>query len=358
MNPPVTARIPLVDYRPQPAVRLSENIPQRPAAPVIEAHNHLGRWLTPWVREGGGWMVEDVGALVAMLDQLNIAAVVNLDGGWEDELEANLDRYDRARPERFVTFCHVDWSRLAEPGGPDALVRSLERSRAQGARGLKVWKNLGLGIRDASGAFVLPNDPRAAPVFARAGELGLPVIIHVADPVAFFSPLDARNERLEELGEHPEWSFHGPEFPRFERIMESFEAVVSAHPGTRFVGAHVGCNAEDLGWVDRMLTSYPNLSIDISARISELGRQPRAARRLLVRHADRVLFGTDEFPPAVDQYRTYFRFLETADEHFAYSPDPDRPWPRGRWRISGLELDHDVLERIYATNARELLGLG
>jgi predicted TIM-barrel fold metal-dependent hydrolase len=324
---------------------------ERPAVRAVDAHNHLGRWLTEWVRPGGGWMVEDVGALLALMDSLDLDAIVNLDGRWGAELEANLDRYDRAHPGRFLTFCHVDWDEL------DGLVASLEASAAAGARGLKVWKDLGLGVRDEAGELLLPDDPRLADVWASAGELGLPVLIHTADPVAFFTPVDAANERLEELTVHPEWSFHGPEFPSFERLMEALEAVVAAHPGTTFIGAHVACCAEDLAWVGRMLDAYPNLHVDFSARIAELGRQPRATRRLFVDHPDRVLFGTDVFPPRREAYETYFRFVETADEHFAYSPDPENPWPQGRWRISGLDLPADTLAAIYRGNPARLLGL-
>ena len=128
------------------------------------------------------------------------------------------------------------------------------------------------------------------------------MLIHTADPVAFFDPVDARNERLEELAVHPDWSFHGDEFPSFERLLDAFEAVVAAHPQTTFIGAHVACCAEDLAWVGRMLDTYPNLHLDFSQRIAELGRQPRAARRLFVAHADRVLFGTDELPPRREAY--------------------------------------------------------
>jgi predicted TIM-barrel fold metal-dependent hydrolase len=343
--------ITLAEYRPRPALRVEATRVERPAVRAIDVHNHLGRWLTEWVRPGGGWMAEDVGALLALMDSLDLEAIVNLDGRWGDELEANLERYDRAHPGRFLTFCHVDWT------APDRLVASLEASRRAGARGLKVWKDLGLGVRDEAGAFLLPDDERIADVWSAAGALGLPVLIHTADPIAFFAPADATNERLEELAVHPEWRFDAPEFPSFERLLEAFEAVVASNPRTTFIGAHVACCAEDLAWVSRMLRSYPNLHLDFSQRIAELGRQPRAARRLFVDHADRVLFGTDELPPRRGAYETYFRFLETADEHFAYSPDPDDPWPQGRWRISGLDLPADTLAAIYRGNAVRLLGL-
>jgi predicted TIM-barrel fold metal-dependent hydrolase len=302
-------------------------------------------------------MVLDVPALVALMDELNIQTVVNLDGRWGAELEANLDRYDRAHPGRFATFCQVDWHVIANGGDASQLIASLRESKRRGACGLKVWKDLGLGIRDRAGEFVLPGDPRVAPVFEAAGELGLPVMIHTADPVAFFQPLDATNERLEELCVHPEWAVHGPEFPSFERLISSLETLVAGCPQTTFIAVHVGCYAENLAWVSRMLDTYANLFIDISARISELGRQPRAAHELFTRHAERILFGTDELPPSRAQYLTYFRFLETEDEYFPYSPDPEDPYPRGRWHIYGLGLSRSVLQAVYADNAERVLGI-
>ena len=319
----------------------------------MDAHNHLGRWLTP----DRGWAARDVGALLDAMSASNVEAIVNLDGRWGEELEANLDRYDRAHPGRFATFCHLDWTALSEPGWPDRITRDLRASAAAGARGIKVWKDLGLGLSDERDMPLLPDDGRLSNVWDTAGELRLPIVIHVADPVAFFEVVDERNERLEELLAHPEWSFSDPRFPRFERLIEALEAVVAAHPGTTFIGAHVGCYAEDLAWVRRMLSTYPNFHVDIAARIAELGRQPRAAGRLLVDHSDRVLFGIDLFPPDPADYAIYFRFLETADEYFDYATD-DVP-PEGRWTISGLDLPDDVLRKVYGENARRLIpGLG
>jgi predicted TIM-barrel fold metal-dependent hydrolase len=275
---------------------------------------------------------------------------VNLDGRWGDELEANLDRYDRAHPGRFATFCHVDWQAAIASGDVGGFgAASLRESVGAGARGVKVWKDLGLHLRDERGESILPDDARLGPIWETAGELGVPIFIHTADPVAFFDPVDERNERYEQLHQHPEWSFADPSFPRFERLIEALEALVAAHPATTFVGLHVGCYPEDLAWVGRMLATYPNLHVDIAARVAELGRQPRAARELFMAHPDRVLFGIDEFPPDPMNYAIYFRFLETADEWFAHSTDeiPEM----GRWGIAGVDLPDEVLRKVYADNA-------
>jgi predicted TIM-barrel fold metal-dependent hydrolase len=289
------------------------------------------------------------------MDEVNVATIVNLDGRWGDELAANLDRYDARHPDRFATFCHLDWSALTGPDPTGTLVRSLESSRAAGARGLKVWKDLGLRVRDAAGRLVLPDDERLADVFAAAGALGLPVLIHIADPLAFFAPLDRTNERVEELVAHPDWWFGDPSLPGFDQLLDALEAVVAAAPGTTFIGAHVGCAAEDLRRVGRMLGRYPNFHVDLGGRLGELGRQPRATRRLIEAYADQVVFGSDAFPPTAAAYHTYFRFLETDDECFPYAPDSDIP-PQGRWDISAISLAPPTLAAVYADNARRILG--
>jgi predicted TIM-barrel fold metal-dependent hydrolase len=181
----------------------------------------------------------------------------------------------------------------------------------------------------------------------------VPVLMHVADPVAFFCPVDRRNERLEELLRHPEWSYHSRRFPAHHRLMDALETLVASHPATTFIGAHVSW-AENLAWVSRMLATYANLSVDIAGRVAELGRQPRAAAALLRRHRDRVLFGSDVFPYRVEDVRVAFRLLETADEHFAYSGSAPAG-SQGRWRISGLDLPEDVRQAVYRDNATRLL---
>jgi predicted TIM-barrel fold metal-dependent hydrolase len=358
---------PLAEWHPQSRLVLPETEVPLPLVPAIDAHNHLGRWLgrfDDWLAidpadlvrgDERPWVVEDVGAAIATLDEAGIEAIVNLDGLWGDELERNLDRYDRAHPGRFLTFCHADLRAVGRPGfDAGQLVASLQRSHDAGARGLKIWKDLGLAIRDTRGEHVLPDDERFSPLFAAAGELRLPVLIHTADPVAFFDPIDVNNERLEELLDKPEWSYHERGVPRFERLVESLEALIARHPDTTFIVAHVGCYPENLAWVDRMLSSYPNMVIDVSQRMAELGRQPRTAARLIVKHRERVLFGTDSFPPPAPLYRRWYRFLESDDEYFPYFPYDGAP-PQGRWAISGLNLPAEVLVPVYRTNARRVL---
>jgi predicted TIM-barrel fold metal-dependent hydrolase len=342
--------LPLRDYRPQPMVRrqLTE-LPAAPPAPMIDAHNHLGRWLT------GSWSVPDVGALVATLDELGVEAVVNLDGMWGDELEANLVRYDRARAGRFATFAQWD-RRWFEAGAWEELGAQARASFTAGARGLKVWKDLGLHLRDERSRLVMPDDERLDPVWNAVAEAGVPVTIHIADPAAFFEPLDEHNERLEELLANPDWWFGDADrFPRYGQLLESLEALIARRVDVTWIGAHVLCNAEDTAWIGRMLDTYPNVHTDIAARIAELGRVPRAARDLLIAHPDRFLLGTDAFPPDPAVYEVHRRFLETADEAFAYDAEPDEAPSQGRWTISGLDLPGDVLAQVYSGNASRLI---
>ncbi len=339
----------LYDYAPVPALVTSVTDVPTARFPAVDVHNHLGRWLN----DGRRWMTHDVPALVAGMDELGVATVVNLDGRWDAELEANLDRYDRAHPGRFATFCHVDWSLLAQAGSPDKLVKQVHRAAAAGACGLKVWKDLGLSVRDESGALVAVDDARLAGIWEAAAELRLPVLIHTADPAAFWLPLDRHNERLEELTMRPDWHYGSRSVPARESLMTAFGRLVASHPGTTFIAAHVASSAENLAGVGRMLDEHPNLAVDLSAQLAELGRQPRAAREFITRHADRVLWGTDVFPFDRDSYRTWFRLLESDDEYFPYSTSPVPP--QGRWAVSGLALPPDVLEAVYAGNARRLI---
>jgi predicted TIM-barrel fold metal-dependent hydrolase len=235
------------------------------------------------------------------------------------------------------------------------MARGLEDSVRRGARGLKVWKPLGLQYRDTSGRLIPIDDIRLSDLWDAAASLHIPVLIHIADPVAFFQPLDRFNERWEELQGHPDWHFYGPNFPSFDALMEQFERLVARHPGTTFIGAHVGCYAENLAWVGRMIRTYPNFNVDIAARLGELGRQPYAARRFMIEHAGRIVFGTDAFPPRAADYAPMFRFLETADEYFPYSPED--PGPQGRWRIYGIDLPEGPLRALYHDTAARLLGV-
>jgi len=337
-----------VDFQPRSELVVPEHVVPRAKYPAIDAHNHLPV-------DDPRMQSADIAQLVREMDLLNVQAIVNLSGGTGETLQRNLDGLDRAYPGRFITFCNVDWTGVGAPGWIAGAVADLRADIATGAKGLKIFKNLGLTVRDTDGRLVMPDDPRLSDLWDTAAELGVPVLIHSADPVAFFRPLDRTNERWDELHRHPDWHFYGPEFPAFEELIASLYRLIEAHPGTTFITAHVGCYPENLGFVSRMLDRYPNMYTDISARIAELGRAPYSARAWFRKYADRILFGTDE-TPRIPMYQTHFRFLETADEYFEYSPGAAIP-PQGRWRIYGVYLPDEVLKKVYHDNAAMLLKL-
>ena len=222
----------------------------------------------------------------------------------------------------------------------------------RGVSGLKVFKGFGLGYRNPDGSLIKIDDRRFFPIWQACGELGIPVIIHAADPAAFFAPVDETNERWEELSRHPDWSFHGDEFPSREELLAARNRVIARHPKTQFIGAHVANNAEDLKTVGKWLDRYPNLWIEPASRISELGRQPFTARDFLMRYRDRLLFGTDG-PWPEKRLRLYWRFFETRDESFPYSEKV--PPPQGMWQIYGVDLPDDVLRKLYYENSAKLI---
>lgn len=340
----------LADFRPRPSLVTQVSDIAGPSMPFVDAHNHLGRF-------GGGWDKRPAQEFFDHLATTGCVHYVDLDGGWgEDILDDRLRHYKELAPDRYCVFGGVNWDRWSEEGGifPDMAAERLRAQAARGAQGLKIWKPFGLSVTDDRGALARVGDPRLAPIWDTAGELGLPVLVHVADPVAFFDPVTPENERWDELGHHPEWSFPSPPYPSFLSIIEGFATLVRRHPGTTFIGAHVACYAENLAWVSALLDECPNLMIDFSARIAELGRVPYSARALMLRHADRILFGTDAGPDR-DTYAIYARFLETADEYFSYSADPIPG--QGRWNICGLHLPPEVQARIYHENAARLFGL-
>lgn len=344
----MTRELLLKDFKPKPALVTEEHIPTRARFPVVDFHNHLGYWEYGVQGAPPGWTVPDVAKTIELMDEMNIRCVVNLDGGWGDQLRRNLERYKYPYPDRFCVFAWVNWQEVDSPDFGERWARQLEQAVRDGAQGLKVFKDLGLVYRDRSGRLIPVDDPRLDDIWEAAGELNIPILIHSSDPVAFFQPLDETNERWEELAEHPDWHFYGKDYPSHIEPIEAQLSVVARHPRTTFVSAHVLSYAENLKWVAAALDTYPNLYVDIGERIGELGRQPYSTRKFLIQYADRVVFGTD-IPPNRATYQIYFRCLETEDEYFDYGRN------QGRFRIYGVHLPDDVLQKIYGLNAARLI---
>ena len=352
--------LPLFEFEPKSMLHVKESRVPRARFPVIDFHTHVSP------RRSSKRPSVPQAELVRTMDAVNVQTMVNLTGGFGEDLAATIASFDRAFPRRFVSMTEPAWSRASETGYATWQAEEIARAKAAGAVGVKVLKTLGLYLRDGgpTGTLVRVDDKRFDPTWEACGRLGLPVAIHVGDPEAFFLPIDRFNERYEELSAHPDWSFHGKDFPPFKDILDARDRVFARHPKTTFVALHVGHWAENLGAVGEMLDRFPNVHVEIGARVGELGRQPRTSFRFFDKYQDRVLFGTDAIPLGTetpqqvfgeDLYRIYYRFLETEDEYFDYAPAPVPP--QGRWRIYGLGLPEPILRKVYHANAERVLGL-
>jgi predicted TIM-barrel fold metal-dependent hydrolase len=352
------APLALTEFEPKSMLHVAETRVARARFPVIDFHTHVSR-------RRAQQPAVPAAELVKTMDAVNLHTMVNLTGGAGEDLAYAISSFDRAFPRRFVSMTEPTWTRASEPGYAAWQADEISKAKTAGAVGLKILKTLGLYLRDGGpqGKLVRVDDPRFDPMWEACGKLGLPVAIHVGDPEAFFLPIDRFNERYEELSAHPDWSFYGRDFPSFKAILDARDRVFARHPKTTFVALHVGHWAENLQAVGEMLDKYPNVNVEIGARIGELGRQPRTAARFFDKYQDRILFGTDAIPLGTetpqqvfgaDLYHIYYRFLETDDEYFDYAPA--RVPPQGRWRIYGVALPEPILRKVYYANAERVLG--
>ncbi len=270
--------------------------------------------------------------------------------------------------ERFEFFANVSWARVEEPGWGEFEADRLEREVGFGAKGIKFFKAMGLGARDADEKLIPIDDPRFDPIMQRAGKLGAIVAIHVGDPKAFFEPPTPQNERWDELKLAPDWSFHGQDYPPLATLWKQTERLIARHPATTFLLIHLGM-AEDLDYMEKLLDAHANVYLDTSARVPEFGRHPpQKTRGFFVKFQDRILFGTDlaispghwqlgsvsETPvgpeDAVKFYQAHFRFFETDHANI------DHPTPiQGRWKVNAIALPPEVLRKLYFENAEKLI---
>jgi uncharacterized protein len=332
----------LKDFQPVSMLHAPVHEIERAKFYVIDVHNH--------VNDAQG-IDEPMPPqrVVEVMDKTNVKTVVILTGMWGEKLQKVIDTMVKPYPGRFMAFTQIDWSKIDDPNFSQKMVAQLDDAVSRGARGLKVLKDLGLGVKDKSGKLIAVDDPRLDPIWEECGRLRIPVSIHVTDPEAFFHRIDNTNERYEELVEHPDWSFYGPQFPSKISILQARDRVIARHPHTTFVSLHMANWPENLDYVADELDKYPNMMVEFGARQAELGRQPRRAREFFIKYQDRIMFGTDN---GMDEamYRNHFRWLETADEYFDYWGSP----AQGRWKIYGMELPDPVLEKIYHLNAERV----
>ena len=332
----------LKDFKPVSMLHASVHKADRARYYVIDVHNHVNDAMGIDEHMSPQRVIE-------IMNNTNVKTVVILTGMWGGKLQKVIDEMVKPYPGRFLVFTQIDWSKIDDPNFSKEIVAQLDDAVSRGARGLKVLKDLGLGVRDNSGKLITVDNARLDPIWEECGRLGIPVSIHVTDPEAFFRPVDNTNERYEELTEHPDWSFYGPQFPSKQSILDARDRMFAKHPHTTFVALHVANWPENLDYVSHLLDSLPNVMIEFGAREAELGRQPRRAREFFLKYQDRILFGTDNGMQE-EMYRNHFRWLETADEYFDYWGYP----AQGRWKIYGMDLPDPVLEKIYHLNAERV----
>jgi len=353
----------LSQFEPRSMLHVPQTNVPRARFPLIDIHTHLS-WGDP--KGESSKLLMPAEELLAVMDRKNIRTMVNLTGGYGKSLEGTIAMLHKPHPERFLVFTQPWFPKVAEADYAKWQGDEIGRAHKAGARGLKVLKSLGLVVREQynKGPLIKVDDKRFDPMWEACAALNMPVAIHTSDPEAFFLPIDRFNERFEELNAHPDWSFHGKDFPSDRELQEARFRVLARHPKTNFIVLHVA-NSENLPYVAENLDRYRNMYVEIGARIGELGRQPRMSRKFFDKYQDRILFGTDAVPHGRQTpqqifgdrlYEIYYRFLETEDEYFDYAPAPVPP--QGRWRIYGLGLPEGILRKVYWDNAARLLGLG
>lgn len=336
---PLDMSLSFEEYNPPSSLVVPENRIKKAKYPFIDVHNH--QFDMPG---------KDLQALATQMDELNMAVMVNLSGrgrGSTEHLEQSLENVQRTLPRRFIVFTNMDFSAIDDPEWQARMLKQLESDVKKGANGLKIYKSLGMFTKDSKGNRIRIDDPRIAPIWDKCGALGIPVLIHAADPRQFWQPIDANNERWLELKTHP-GRRHDNDPVKWETIIQEQHNMFRRHPKTKFINAHLGWYGNDLATLGKLMDEMPNMYTEIGAVIAELGRQPRAARAFLTKYQDRVMFGKDSWVP--DEYETYFRVLETADEYFPYHKRY-----HAFWRMYGLDLPDDVLKKIYYKNALKVI---
>jgi uncharacterized protein len=328
------------DYEPASTLVVPENPVQKAKFPFIDVHNHQFAMPT-----------QDLDKLVAEMDKLNMKIMVNLSGrgqGSDEHLKGVFANVNKKYAERLIIFTNISFDGIDQAGWTEKTVKQLEADVKLGAKGLKIYKNLGMDAKDSKGQRIAVDDPRIDAVWAKCGELGIPVLIHSADPFQFWQPKDKNNERWLELKEKP-GRYRDPSiYPTWEQIISEQHRMFRKHPKTTFINAHLGWLGNDLAKLGKLMDEIPNMCTEIGAVLAELGRQPRMAKEWITKYQDRVLFGKDAWEPS--EYYTYFRVLETKDEYFNYY--------RRRhafWKMYGLDLSDEVLKKLYYKNALRII---
>ncbi len=325
-----------------------------PKYEIIDFHTHFG--FLYGVLSGIEDYFSSYNALeiVDKMKSFGVTKVVNLDGGFGEESKKMMTKIEGAE-DFFITFGSADVAKFEQPDFDSMIYKTLKQHKENGFKGLKFWKTIGLKIKDKAGRYLRPDDDRLKCIWEYAAEFSLPVLFHIGDLKGFFRPIDSENEYYEILKDFPDWSFHGEQFYRYEQLLDMQANLIQNNPKTKFIIPHVGGCGENLEQVSRWLKAFPNMYIDIADRLSELGRQPYTAKKFFEDNQDKILFGTDVIPTDIERYEIYYRFFETNDEYFEYRTP--NGLLLGDWRIHAVNLEDEVLEKIYNKNAKKLLNL-
>ena len=328
------------EYEPRSTLVVPENPITKSKYPFVDVHSH--HWGAPDMNDA------DVAKLIREMDAMNMAVAVNLSGRSGELLKAAVDNMNGRVPGRFIQFANIDFNKIDDPDFGIKAAAQLEADVKNGAQGLKIFKNLGMFTHYENGERFQTNDPQMDPVWAKCGELGIPVLIHTGEPSPFYEPHDKFNERWLELKMFPRRKRPPESFPTWEEQMAEQHDVFRRHPNTIFINAHLGWMGNNLDRLGELMDEMPNMYTELGAVLAELGRQPKQARKFLIKYQDRVLMGKDSWKP--EEYHVYFRTFETGDEYFKYYRKR-----HAHWRIYGLDLPDETLKHIYYKNALKII---
>jgi predicted TIM-barrel fold metal-dependent hydrolase len=324
-------------YNPVSTLVVPEHKLTRAKFPFIDVHNH--QFSMPTM---------DLSTLINEMNRLNMAVMVNLSGQSGNSLMQSVKNIKNNLPTRFIVFANLDLGKVGEPGWGQRAAAQLEADVKNGANGLKIYKSLGLSAKDIEGNRIAVDDSRLDPVWKKAGELKIPVLIHTADPKPFWDPMDEKNERWLELATHAGRKRSDTNPVPWEQLIDEQHRLFKKHPNTIFINAHFGWFPNNLSKLAQLMEEMPNMYVEFGAVIAELGRQPRNAKKFFEQYQDRILFGKDSWVP--EEYATYFRVLETEDEYFPYHKKY-----HAFWAMYGMGLPDHILKKIYYKNALRII---
>jgi predicted TIM-barrel fold metal-dependent hydrolase len=327
----------LKDYKPKSIYNIPQTHIKKAKYPAIDVHSH------PYARGP-----EEITRWVKNMDEVGIERTIILtysSGAKFDSIHALYSKY----PDSFELWCGFDFEGYDRPGFGPAAVAELERCYNMGARGVGEISDKGKGLYagPAKAYGLRLDESRMDPLLQKCAELGMPINIHVGEPIWMYQPMDSTNDGLMNAYE---WRLDNQEgIVDHQGMIDILERAVKRHPQTIFIACHFANCGYDLNILGALLDKYPNLYADIGARYAEVAPIPRFTAKFFERYQDRLLYGTDMGFDR-EMYRVTFRILESEDEHF---------YETGQfgyhWALNGFGLSDEVLKKVYRENALKIL---